>query len=45
MNVKSDGESEKHHYDTTKLKAISRVPNGNSRDRVGARVESLKEVM
>jgi len=45
MNVKSDGESEKHHYDTTKFQTIPRVPNGNSRDRVGARVESLKEVM
>ena len=44
MNVKSDGESRKHHY-TTKLITIPYVPNGNSRDRVGARVESLGEVM
>jgi len=45
MNVKSDGESEKHHYDTTKLITIPHVPIGNSRDRVGAGVESLGEVM
>jgi len=45
MNVKSDGESEKHHYDTTKLITIPHVPNGNCRDRVGAGVESLGEVM
>ena len=40
MNVKSDGESRKHHY-PTKLITILYVPNGNSRDRVGgARGES-----
>jgi len=39
MNVKSDGESRKHHY-TSKLITILYVPNGNSRDRVGAGGES-----
>ena len=39
MNVKSDGESRKHHY-TTKLITIPCVPNGNSRDQVGAWGES-----
>ena len=39
MNVKSDWESRKHHY-TTKLITIPYVPNGNSRDQVGAWGES-----
>ena len=39
MNVKSDGESRKHHY-TTKLITIPYVPNGNSRDRLGEGGES-----
>ena len=35
MNVKSDGGTKQHHY-TTKSITIPYVPNGKSRDRVGA---------
>jgi len=35
MNVKSDGGTKQHHY-TTKSITTSYVPNGKSRDRVGA---------
>ena len=39
MNVKSDGGTKHHHY-TTKSITIHYVPNGKSRDRVGAGGES-----
>jgi len=39
MKVKSDGGTKQHHY-TTKSITIPYVPNGKSRDRVGARGES-----
>ena len=39
MNVKSDGGTKQHHY-TTKSITIPYVPNGKSRDRVGAGGES-----
>ena len=39
MKVKSDGGTKQHHY-TTKSITIPYVPNGKSRDRVGAGEES-----
>ena len=39
MNVKSGGGTQQHHY-TTKPITIPNVPNGKSRDRVGAGGES-----
>ena len=39
MGCKLDGESRRHHY-TTKAIILPYVPNGKSRDRVGAGGES-----
>jgi len=36
MNVKSDGGTKQHHYTTKSITIPYVVPNGKSRDRVGA---------